>query len=74
MFKDRTFTPPEHLQFIKGKRRGILTNFAVSNVFSIGLGTAIYTALGLMSQQRLTALVMGSLCHIVVMVFMSLRS
>ena len=74
LFKDRTFTPPEHLQFIKGKRRGVLTNFAVSNIFSISLGSAIYSALGMMSQQRLNALILGSVCQITLMVFLSLRN
>ena len=74
LFKDRSFTPPEHLHFIRGKRRGILANFAASNLISVGFGTAVYILAGIMSQQRFNALLMGSLCHICIMVFFSLRS
>lgn len=73
-FKDRTFVPPEYMKFIRGKRQGIIMNFAFSNVFAVSLGVALYTLKGIMSQQRFNALLLGSALHVGIMVFLSYRS
>ena len=73
-FKDRTFVPPEHMKFIRGKRQGIIMNFAFSNVFAVSLGVALYTLKGIMSQQRFNALLLGSALHLGILVFLSYRS
>ena len=74
LFKDRSFTPPEHLKFIRGKRRGLLLNFAFSNTFAISLGSILYSWAGVMSQQRLYSLVTGSILQLMVMLYLSYRS
>lgn len=73
-FKDRTFTPPEHMKFIRGKRQGIIMTFTFSNIFAVSLGVALYTLKGIMSQQRFNALLLGSALHLGITVFLSYRS
>lgn len=73
-FKDRSFTPPEHMKFIRGKRQGTLMNFAFSNFFAVSLGVILYITQGIMSQQRFNALILGSCIHLGVMFFLSHRS
>lgn len=73
-FKDRSFTPPEHMKFIKGKRKGVLLNFAFSNIFAISLGVLLYSWAGVMSQQRLNSLLLGSALEVAIMVYLSLTN
>ena len=74
MFKDRSFTPLEHINFIKGKRRDVLLNFAFSSIFAVSLGVLLYSWAGVMSQQRLKSLISGAVLEVIIMVYLSLTN
>ena len=62
------------MKFIKGKRKGVLLNFAFSNIFAISLGVLLYSWAEVMSQQRLNSLLLGSALEVAIMVYLSLTN
>lgn len=73
-FRDRAAVPAQHMQFIKGKRQGIVANLAASTTFGTVFGAGLYATQGLLTKPMFTGLLSGSVLHIVVMTIASLSS